>query len=295
MISILIPTYNYDVTQLVSVIHKQVEKIKLPYEIIVCDDASTEKIILEKNKKIKLLNHTQFITNATNLGRTQTRNILATKANYEWLLFLDADVLPKFDDFIFRYSTELKKNASVVYGGICYKKKKPKTNILLRWKYGTLREYLPVKKREETPYFIISQNLLIKKELFFTINSVETNIYGLDILFSFNLKDNKTSVKHIDNPVFHLGLEPNDVFLKKSLQAVKTTFELEKQNLISDDTRALQKSFLALKRWKAVNLFYLVLSPFKPLMKKNILSKHPSIFLFDLYRLHYYIQLKKND
>ncbi|PIV50102.1 MAG: glycosyl transferase, partial [Flavobacteriaceae bacterium CG02_land_8_20_14_3_00_34_13] len=43
MLSILIPTYNYDITSLVAVLYKQLEEVSYAYEIIVVDDASTKE------------------------------------------------------------------------------------------------------------------------------------------------------------------------------------------------------------------------------------------------------------
>ena len=38
MLSILIPTYNYDVTELVNTLHEQCLQAKLTFEILVLDD-----------------------------------------------------------------------------------------------------------------------------------------------------------------------------------------------------------------------------------------------------------------
>ncbi|HBY66340.1 MAG TPA: hypothetical protein DEG69_00350, partial [Flavobacteriaceae bacterium] len=43
---------------------------------------------------------------------TATRNRLAEKANYNWLLFLDADVIPKYKDFIERFISKKNKQTS---------------------------------------------------------------------------------------------------------------------------------------------------------------------------------------
>ena len=55
MISILIPTYNYNVFSLVENLQKQCEIANEVYEIVVLDDASTDKKSLEENSKINLL------------------------------------------------------------------------------------------------------------------------------------------------------------------------------------------------------------------------------------------------
>ncbi len=41
MLSILIPTYNYNIVALVSEIHRQISNTEIPFEIICLDDAST--------------------------------------------------------------------------------------------------------------------------------------------------------------------------------------------------------------------------------------------------------------
>ena len=113
-----------------------------------------------------------------------------------------------------------------------------------------------------------------------------------NFLFSNNLKKNKVNIKHIDNPVLHLGLESTTIFIKKSLEAVKTTFLLENKNLLDCDLRPLQKSYLKLKKWSLIRIFSFLISLVKKRMKKNFHSLKPNLFWFDLYRLQYYIQLK---
>jgi len=294
MLSILIPTYNYSVVNLTENIHKQTINANIPFEIIVVDDASFNKNTLEENKSINLLSHCRLIENTKNLGRTACRNLLANKASYNYLLFLDADVLPVYSDFISRFNLKNQENISVIFGGVNYYDSTPNTSEILRWKYGKSRETKTVKDRKKHPYFIISQNLLIEKELFLTLNTSKNNCYGLDILFSANLKKSKTKVNHIDNPVYHLGLESNTIFIKKSVEAVKTTFQLEQDGLIENDLRPLQKSYNTLKKWHLSGLFTTVFPSINSLVEKNLHSKNPSIFLFDLFRLYHFSKLK-ND
>ena len=42
MLSILIPTYNFDCSVFVQALSNQAEALHVPYEIIVCDDGSTD-------------------------------------------------------------------------------------------------------------------------------------------------------------------------------------------------------------------------------------------------------------
>lgn len=292
MISIVIPTYNYNIYGLVAKIHSQIISLHVPFEIIVCEDASER--FTNENEKIAGFNHTQYSKLQENIGRTALRASLASKAKYDWLLFLDADVLPKNEDFIKKYLNSLRNtNSDVIFGGVCYEKTKPEPSKMLRWKYGNEREAKSASEREKDPYFIISQNLLIKKDIFNASNTLKENYYGLDNFFSNQLRKLDAKVTHIDNPVIHFGLEENDKFLNKALSAVETTVILEKKGLMDDDMRPIQKSYLKLKSYHLTNSFSFFISNFKRIMERNFNSENPNLFWFDLYRLQYYIQLKK--
>ncbi len=295
MLSILIPTYNFSIVTLVKQIHGQAIKANIIFEIIVVDDFSSNKNLIEENSEIVKLGHCQYIENKENLGRTATRNLLAKKANFKTLLFLDADVLPKSEHFIKNFNLLNRNHVHVIYGGINYYKTQPEDDKILRWKYGTKREALSVNERLKHPYFIISQNLLIDKEIFTTTNTININAYGLDILFSNNLKKNNIQVEHIDNPVYHLGLESNKSFMFKSLEAVKTTFELEEKKSLDNDLRPLQKSYRKLKKCQLLGVFNTICNVLKNNIESNLISKNPSLLLFDIYRLYYYAQLKTKN
>ena len=295
MLSILIPTYNYSIVELVRNVHKQAIIAKIQFELIVLDDCSKDQEIINDNNLIKELDFCILYKNEKNLGRTASRNYLASKASYNKLLFLDADVLPKYDNFISRFKLNEIQKSKIVFGGVCYDQEKPERELILRWKYGHKRETKSVKERLKEPYTIVSSSLLINKEVFFENNTSKSNRYGLDILFSGNLLKNNVLVKHIDNPVYHLGLENSTSFLNKSLEAVKSTYLLENNNQINKDLRPLQKSYLFLKKWKADGLFCVFIKLLNKPIKSNLLSNNPSMFLFDIYRLKYFIELKKNN
>jgi glycosyltransferase involved in cell wall biosynthesis len=291
MLSVLIPTYNYKVYDLVKGLQSQIEVLSIPVEIIVVDDFSKDFKI--ENKELDKLPNSRYFYSEKNAGRTATRTKLANLAKFQWLLFLDADVQPKHENFLKEYLSSIQDTTNdVVFGGINYQDEKPPKDQVLRWLYGIEREAKSVSKREESPYFIISQNLLIKKETFLAANTVQENFYGLDNFFSNQLKRQNAKVGHIDNPVIHMGLETNSAFVTKALKAVETTVEFEARGLMDNAERPLQKSYLKLKRFGLTSLFYFIIARFKPKMERNFDSQNPNLFWFDLYRLAYYIELK---
>lgn len=296
MLSILIPTYNYDVTNLVVRLQQQAAASKIIFEIIVIDDASTDRSIVDQNSQINFIPNCRFIKRIENMGRTATRQELAQNAAYNLLLFLDADVFPKYDDFINRFHFK-DLDWDIQFGGITYEAERPQLSEILRWKYGIDRESLSLQVREKNPYLSVNSGaFLIKKEVFLKINSkLNYNLYGLDNLFKQLLQNEKARVVHIDNPVYHLGLENTIAFIEKSKESVKTTVELEEKGLIESDLRPIQQAYLRIKRLGLLSVFSFIMKRFKTIIEKNLKSGNPSLALFDLYRLQYYIELKSRN
>lgn len=291
MISILIPTYNYKIDLLINSLTNQIKKLGVNCEIICWDDASTQSEIAEVNKKICSLHHVLYIESKQNKGRTLTRQLLAEKAQYNWLLFLDADVNPFSASFLKNYLELIELNYDCIYGGICYEKEKPIKDKYLRWKNGRKREQVSASKRMLNPYKVIaSSNLLVKKEVFISINKqLDKNKYGYDTIFAAKLKKECKIVFHIDNPVVHLGLEHNKTYLTKKEQAVETLFQLYQKGTFSKEhENSLLKAFLFLKKFRLVKLFYYTINFNKKWIKKNILGNYPSLFLLDLYCLAHF-------
>lgn len=295
MLSILIPTYNYNTLELVKEIHNQCENEGIIYEIIVLDDASTDEYISKANQQINNIPHCFFEKNETNLGRSKTRNILEKKAKYEWLLFLDCDTFPKEKKFIKNYVSNLgNESKEVFFGGICYKNTIPSNKEILRWKYGKYREEITVEQRKLNPYqTTLTSNLLIHKSIFEKIVFEEKiKEYGYeDLVFIENLKHNNFLIEHIDNCTYHLNYETSDIFLKKTEKALETLVKLENQQILTNTTK-LQKIYQQLRYLKLESIYFWLFKNWKKRIVINLLSKNPSIFYFDLYKLGYFMILK---
>ena len=167
MLSILIPTFNYDITALVVEVHKQSKSCNIVFEILVFDDASTDLEVIKNNASINALENTSYTILKSNIGRSAIRNKLAKSAQYSWLLFLDADVMPSSSDFIENYINLKNYKYEAVFGGFIYSKKNENYSSKLRWVYGKKYEQLDAEKRNKNPYQItITANVLIKKSIF---------------------------------------------------------------------------------------------------------------------------------
>ena len=112
-LSILIPTFNQDCTQLV---HDLLEQLPQDAEIIVADDGSTAIPIRDNNASIAELPQCRFWQAKMNLGRAKIRNLLAEMAQGEWILFIDSDAQVRSKDYIASY-LKLTDGNQVICGG----------------------------------------------------------------------------------------------------------------------------------------------------------------------------------
>lgn len=294
MLSILIPTYNYNVFPLVKEVSEQCIAEKISFEIIVLDDASQN--FHTENNEINNLDNCSYSILNQNIGRSAIRNLLSTKALFDNLLFLDADVQMISDQFIKNYINFIKSNSNygVVYGGIVYQESKPQTNQLLRWIYGNKREALSAEKRNENVYVsFLTLNFLIKKDVFKTVRFNEDipNLRYEDLLFSFDLMKNRIPLKHINNQVVHNGIETSEVFMQKTNDSLKGLKFLLSKNYLPADYAKISNVFNLLNQTKLLFLINFIYKMRKNSFEKNLLSNKPSLFIYDIYRLGYFSQL----
>ncbi len=296
MLSILIPTFNYDITALVAEVHKQSKSCNIPFEILVFDDASTDLEVRKNNASINVLKNTSYTILKSNIGRSAIRNKLAKSAQYSWLLFLDADVMPVNIHFVLNYVNSLSDSKPIIYGGISYKEERPNQSQLLRWVYGKKREALNSGIRKKDIYVsFLTLNFIIQKDTFekASFNENIPNLRYEDTLFSYDLKRKKIPITHIENPVCHLGLESSKIFLSKSKESLDALNLFLNQKLIDHKYMKISRVKNRLQKFK----LDLLLSTIYPLLKKrfekNLLSNTPSLFIFDLYRLSYLCNISR--
>ena len=191
MLSILVPTYNYNVFPLVQKLWEQCREQKIEFEIL-CQDDGSQSVHNIENNEISQFENCYFFLNEENIGRGKNINSLYKKSQYEWLLILDCDVMPVSDQFIENYLQEIKEpQVEVCYGGITYKKNRPEKTHILRWTYGYKRESLSAENRQKKPYqSSLTSNLLISREVFKTnrFSAIITKYGYEDLVFFHDLK-----------------------------------------------------------------------------------------------------------
>ncbi|MBQ8542746.1 MAG: glycosyltransferase family 2 protein [Bacteroidaceae bacterium] len=290
LLSILIPTYNYDCTELVSALVKQAQRVKgLSYEIIVGDDGSTQKTIVAANRAINNMQGAVYWEAGCNSGRAAIRNRLYERSKGRWLLFLDSDGMPLNEDFLSSYYSFIKDGAiGVVCGGVAHPPVLPSPKVSLRWQHETTYEKrTTIEWRNRHPYANFRTfNFLIDRDSFSKVKFDEqVKEYGYeDNLFGKALQENCVVVKHIANPMMNVDIEANHIYLSKNEEALRTlAAHYESMGPLITIARGVEKIERNHLGW----LLSLVYSLTRPLLKQNLLGASPRMWVFNLYRAGY--------
>jgi len=297
MLSILIPTFNHLTTNLVKDLQLQCLESKIIFEIIIYDDASSDRKVSLENSKLDKLSNVFYKRNKINIGRSAIRNKLAAVSKYKWLLFIDADVIPKTKNFVKKYLDSINDNYEVISGGIAYSKKPKKKEQILRWKYGKKRECMSIIYRKNNPYLsLLSSNFLIKRKIILKnpFNEKISKIANEDSIFSYDLKSKKIHITHIDNQVLHENLENSTIFLEKTLGYAKSSLIFVESNLIDKNYMKITRTYFTLKKLKITPFIKYIHYYLGNCFKKHLSSKNPSLFIFDFYRLSYICYISKD-
>lgn len=296
-ISILIPCYNHVCMPLVRVLHEMAEQTVAlcggpDYEIIVADDGSTDETCVCENRAINRLPHCRLLENGQNVGRAEIRNVLARAARYDWLVFLDCDVKIAEADFLLTY-LKCDEKHDVVYGGICLPQPSPRLRHNLRYRYE--KNCLPkfsVENRRAHPYqsFRTCNFMVCRQTLLDHPFDAGIRTYGYeDVLFGKALTAAQIPVHHIFNPVEIDDFEDNEIFLKKTEEAMQTLFKMRlAMNGYSLITSLAEK----IKSWHLRRPLLFVFKILSPFMRSNLCGKHPSVRLYNAYRMLYYLRLE---
>lgn len=287
MLSILIPTYNYDITQLVRDLHLQATGLEVEFEIIVMEDGSEK--FTTNNQAIKDLPGCHYYILDRNIGRSAIRNKMADLAKFPYLLFIDCDAEVQHNDYLRRYLSCCVGEV-VLIGGTAYDATMNDPCYSLRLKYGREREsnlhYLLNHQIKEN---FATFNFLISKSIFESIRFDESiRGYGHeDTLFGHHLHEAGYTFQRIDNPLIHRGIDDNNSFLKKAEESSRNLFKLYlsgKYPFLADESKLL-RYFGMLKKYHLTKLIAIKFNMIQPLLKRNLTGKNPSLILFDSYKL----------
>lgn len=296
------------------------DTISLGFEIIFADDGSADATARQRNAIIAQLPYCQYIERPKNVGRSAIRNFLAHTAHYSHLIFLDGDVAIKRGNFVQTYLAH-RNDADVIIGTLLFsrmqvacdtaediightKRAKEETkkttepmlyddNLKYRYEQQFLAKH-PVKKRMQQPYASFrTTNFMVRRDLLLAYPFDETfHEYGYeDTLFGKQLKEHGATLIHLENAATIADYEDNATFVAKTEESLRTLAAHAHQ---LQGYSTLLHTANKLKCLHLQPLIAFVFKLFKGLLHKNLCSNSPSVFLFNVYKLGYYVNLTRS-
>ncbi|MBB1139051.1 glycosyltransferase family A protein [Myroides sp. WP-1] len=272
MLSIVIPVYNYPILPLVERLHQEASTLNIPFEILVCDDASHSVF---DNESIVQLQHTRLLKNQVNRHVAYTRNRLLAEAQYPWVLLLDADTYPLAANFIQTYLTQ-RDQGLFFQGGFTYQSTEKKQT--LRLKYGI--------EIEQHKHIHSCCNLFFNQQQLQLQFDESIQTYGYeDTLFFLQVQKRDIAITRLNNKVAHLSTESNATYLERTQQACNVLATLVLNQTIHPQEIQLSHRYSQLQKSHLTALLTGIDLLIGKWITRNLLSETPSMLLFKLFKL----------
>jgi glycosyltransferase involved in cell wall biosynthesis len=251
LLSVLVPVYNRDIAPLAHALLAEIRGQDMGHqvEVVFVDDGSSDRGLATGNRHaIESLGVSclRLLELPRNLGRAGARNRLMAEAQGEWLLFLDADVMPDREDFLRAYLEHCRYDSAVVCGGISYARcleSEPAYSFYLF--YGRRVSVAPAATRNRCPWrWLFTANVMVRRDVATAVPFEERfQGYGYEDMEWGVRIGQLYGVVHIDNPVTHLGLLTKQMLQEKIRQAAPNHVLFE--TLHPDEAGQLRSSRLA--------------------------------------------------
>ena len=287
MLALLICNYNKDIGQLLAEIHTEICAFDLSVEVLIGEDCP-DSTFNETNRMNCKKYGFNYIINPYNLGRAKNRNQLASIANKPNLVFIDGDARYVNPKFLTNYSIYSNQSFEIIVGGVSYNFDRPtEKNLILHWTYGRERE-----SQTGNSGNFHSFNFMIKKEIFARLKFSEAFAgYGYeDTEFASRAMLDGFSLKYIDNPLFHYGLNRADIFIQNQINAIANLYYWAESSKIPLENKIV-KINNNLKKLKLNRIVAVGIKSLQILLEKQLKSKTPILFFLDLLKLKTYIEL----
>jgi len=251
-ISIIIP-YHQEKRHLSSCLDSIQTSNYKDFEVIIIDDASSEKLNIDKTYPFPL----QIIHNKRNRGGGYTRNQGVKKAQGELLLFIDADIIIYKETLsLIKKSFSENPDLSALIGS--YTQHTPYEEKITNFK--NLFHYYHHQKANSQAATFWTGCGAIKKEIFLQIGEFSENpritpIEDIDLGYRLHKKNFKILlqknifVTHLKQYSF-LNFIKNEIFFR----ALPWTYIIFKEKIIKDDLNTSQSSFFSI----IISLFILL-------------------------------------
>lgn len=217
-LSVLVPFYRDDATDLISALDAQMKSLSI--EVLFYDDGTGDKALTARMARAAGAAAGAFclITNPDNQGRSAARNALYEAARSDWVLFLDADMLPARDDFLQNYLSLITvRAADILFGGFEVETQAEDADRDVHRALSAVSDCLSLDERQAAgPQYVASSNLCVRREVL-DKEPFDSGFSGWgweDSEWAARVSKRFTLI-HVDNPAIHLGLETTDTLLRR--------------------------------------------------------------------------------
>jgi hypothetical protein len=240
----------------------------------------------------------QYIELLSNAGRNIIRHKLAAAAAYDTLIFIDADSNLPDELFLQRYLDAVSGD-KIIVGGRLYRTETPGASSL-HFHYGKSREQNTAFNRNKHPYrsFLACNFLIPRQQLSRLI--IDNHLQGYcheDTFMGLQFKMLGIPVIHIDNPLYHEGIDDDLLFLKKQKEAIENLQYLYHTYHAGYDFTIEIKLIRVYKKIMRTDAGKYVLdkiAEYEDYFKKNTLLSH-SLFWLDCWKLAVYHKLSRAE
>ena len=299
MLSLLIPTYNFDCLLLIRELHEQCEALRaadgaFDYEIVVVDDGSPfRELVCRLQAGVEQLGErVRLLALGVNVGRAAVRNRLLSEARGAWVVMMDSDARVVRRDFVERY-WEVRERVDVVAGGIMHPSEVERGRELRIVYERSFERERSVAWRRRHPYARFSVfNLMARREVIAKFCfDIRCEQYGYeDFFLGVALEEAGVAVSHIDNPLLHTGIDTSADFLRKAETAVRTLSRLPEE--LRNKT-GLERLASRLRGWRLDGVFVWAFSCVQGAVRRQLLGRTPSVLLLQLYKLFLYLKCRE--
>lgn len=249
VLSILIPFFRDEPVRLL----KALDGAGGDVEVVVLDDGSGDPDLATRvaGTVQAMALPARFVALSSNEGRSKGRNRLASHARGQWMLFLDADMLPDRPSFIADWLALIAdRKPAVAFGGFSLDQT-PRTRAHALHRAMALKsDCLSAEVRAQAPEkHVFTSNLLVRRDVFETIGFDEafTGWGWEDVEWAMRVARSHPIV-HVDIPASHLGLDTAATMARKYEQSAANFARVVEGHRAVVETYASYRAARILKR-----------------------------------------------
>lgn len=219
-LSVLTPFYRYDPSPML----KRFGAVGADIEFVLLDDGSNSATLVADAVEAARATGTaaRIVVSGENLGRARARNRLIAEAQGEYVLFLDADMLPDTPAFLSIWLGVIRTQAPrVAFGGLSLAHANRSPETALHHALFGRSDCRPAHVRARRPAQATSSSNLLVERAFLLDHPFDDGFagWGFEDVDWAIMASRHTEIMHIDNPATHAGLDDISTLMRKSAEA----------------------------------------------------------------------------